>query len=222
MRKTILISLLLAALIVTLWWLQPAGEVSSSHPLSGLPWQIEILAEGTSKVFGLTLAKSTIADARDRFGPDMELALIAAPGETGALEAYFSSVTMGIFSGKLVLTAALDKETVEGLRQRARKSEYMDSSTRKYILGLDDLATAMGATIGGITFIPSASFDAEIALERFGKPGQRIRTSGQIEHLLYPEKGLAITLDSKGKELLQYVAPRQFARLRDPLLAGTQ
>jgi len=142
MRKTILISLLLAALIVTLWWLQPAGEESSSHPLSGLPWQIEILSEGTSKVFGLTLAKSTIADARDRFGPDMELALIAAPGETGALEAYFSSVTMGIFSGKLVLTAALDKETVEGLRQRARKSEYMDSSTRKYILGLDDLAVS--------------------------------------------------------------------------------
>jgi hypothetical protein len=36
-------------------------------------------------------------------------------------------------------------------------------------------------------------------------------------HLLYPEKGLDVVVDSDGKELLQYVAPRNFAELREPL-----
>jgi hypothetical protein len=40
-----------------------------------------------------------------------------------------------------------------------------------------------------------------------------------VEHFLYPAKGLDLILDRKGKEVLQYVAPRDFARLREPLTA---
>ena len=36
-------------------------------------------------------------------------------------------------------------------------------------------------------------------------------------HLLYPDKGLDVVVDGNGKELLQYVAPRDFAELREPL-----
>ena len=38
-------------------------------------------------------------------------------------------------------------------------------------------------------------------------------------HLLYPMQGLDVMVDKDGKELLQYVAPQQFAHLRDPLVA---
>jgi hypothetical protein len=38
-------------------------------------------------------------------------------------------------------------------------------------------------------------------------------------HLLYPPLGLDVVVDGDGKELLQYVAPRDFERLRAPLLA---
>ena len=37
---------------------------------------------------------------------------------------------------------------------------------------------------------------------------------------LYPKQGLDVVVDKDGKELLQYVAPQQFARLREPLLAA--
>jgi hypothetical protein len=91
----------------------------------------------------------------------------------------------------------------------------MESSTRKFTLSPEDLTLADSAPIGSITLIPTASLDEETALARFGQPGERIRASEQVEHLLYPEKGLVLTLDSKGKEILQYIAPRHFARLRE-------
>lgn len=218
MKKSILIPLLLAAVIATAMLLRPGNPEHEAQPVSGLPWQIEILADGDTRVFGLTLSRSTLGDAREHFGPDMEVAVMARREETGALEAYYSRVTTGVLSGKMILAGELDKGTVERMRERAVKSRMTESNARKFTLSQEDLALAYNAPVASITFIPTANLDEETAISRFGQPGERIRASEQVEHLLYPEKGLALTLDSKGKELLQYVAPRHFARLRDPLL----
>ena len=217
MKKMILLALALVVLAGVL--LRHAPDKHGAQAITGLPWQIEILPDGRSRVFGLTLGTSTLADARERFGADMEVAVVAAPGEAGSLEAYYSQVTAGVLTGKMILTAALDRENVERMRQRAVKKQRMESSTRKFYLDPDDLAQAYATPIESITFIPSASFDADIAVSHFGRPAERVRTSAQVENLLYPDQGLALTLDSKGKEVLQYVAPRQFARLRDPLFS---
>lgn len=148
----------------------------------------------------------------------MEIAVIAQRGEAGALEAYYSKVTTGVLTGKMILVAEVDKETVEHMREHAEKSSYTESSAKKFTLSPEDLALAYQTPVGSISFIPSANLDEETALKRFGQQPERIRASEQVEHLLYQGKGLAVTLDSKGKELLQYISPRHFARLRDPLL----
>jgi hypothetical protein len=216
-NKSVAFLALLVAVIVLTAVLR-CGDQSAAPPAEGLPWQIKTLPDGTSEVFGLTLTRSTLGDARARFGQDVEIAVIAAPGEPGSLEAYFNNVTVGALMGKMVLVADMDKETVTRLRQHAVKVEYMDSTTRKYLLHRDDLALAWQAPIAGISFIPAVSLDAETVLKRFGAPAERIRVDERIEHFLYPEKGLDLILDSQGKEVLQYVAPRQFARLREPLI----
>lgn len=216
--KTSIAFLFLIIAVIALSALFRSGEKPAVHAVGGLPWQIEVLADGGSRVFGLTLAHSTLGDARGRFGMDMEIAVIAAPGEPGSLEAYYNNVRVGIFMGKMILVAGVDKETVARLRQRAIKSVHMDSSTRKYILHHDDLALAWRAPIASVTFIPAASLDEQAVLRRFGAPAERIRVDERVEHFLYPDKGLDLALDSKGKEVLQYVAPRQFARLREPLI----
>jgi hypothetical protein len=94
----------------------------------------------------------------------------------------------------------------------------MDSTTRRFVLHPDDLTLAYQTPIGSITFIADAHFDADTAVKRFGAPEVRIRSSETVEHFLYPQIGLDLQLDARGKEVLQYVAPRQFARLRDPLV----
>jgi hypothetical protein len=197
---------------------KPAVPPRTSEPVENLPWQIETLPNGGSKVFGLTLAQSTLGEARQRFGNDMELAVIASPGELGALEAFYIHFTAGVLGGKMILVAMLEQTEVERMRERALKFEFMDSNTRKYLLHPDDLALAYQAPIGSITFISDAHFDADTAVKRFGEPEVRIRSSEHMEHFLYPQKGLDLLLDAKGKEVLQYIAPRQFARLRAPLV----
>jgi hypothetical protein len=219
--KTSIAFLFLMVAVIAMSALFRSGEKSDAPSVEGLPWQIEALADGGSRVFGLTLAQSTLGDARGRFGIEVEIAVIAAPGEPGSLEAYYSNVTTGLLMGKMILAADLDRETVARLRQRAAKTEYMTSMTKKFILHRDDLALAWRAPIAGITFIPVASLDEATVLRRFGVPAERIRVDEQTEHFLYPEKGLDLILDSKGKEVLQYVAPRQFARLREPLARAT-
>lgn len=216
--KTAIAFLFLIIAVIAVSALFRIGDKSAVQPVEGLPWQIEILPDGATRVFGLIPARSTLDDARGRFGMDMEIAVIAAPGEPGALEAYSSNVTAGVVTGKIILLADADGATVARLRQRAIKTEYMDSTTKKFILHPDDLALAWRTPIAGITFIPSVSLDEQTALARFGVPRERIRVDDRIEHFLYPEKGLELALDSKGKEVLQYVAPRQFARLREPLI----
>ncbi len=216
--KTSIAFLFLIIAVIALSALFRSGEKPAVQAVEGLPWQIEVLPDGGSRVFGLTLAHSTLDDARGRFDMDMEIAVIAAPGEPGSLEAYSSSVTTGVIMGKIILVADVGRETVARLRQRAIKSVHMDSSTRKYILHHDDLALAWRAPIASVTFIPAASLDEQTVLRRFGAPAERIRVDERVEHFLYPDKGLDLALDSKGKEVLQYVAPRQFARLREPLI----
>jgi len=207
-------------IVASLLLLRPSGDRPAA-PVEGLPWQIDTLADGSSRVFGLTLAQSTLGDARVRFGEDMELGIVAARGEPGALEAYYQSITAGTIMGKMVLVAKLDPATLERVREHAVKREYMHDTTYRYILDPDDLALAWRAPITAISFVPAARIDEDTALARFGAPQERLHSNDQVEHFLYPDKGLDLAIDARGKAVMQYVAPREFARLRAPLENST-
>jgi hypothetical protein len=198
--------------------LSPAPDNQTGKAVTGLPWQIEVLADGHSRVFDLTIGTSRLTDARARFG-DGELALVAEPGEAETLELYLDTVTAGAVTGKMVVTADLSADAVAAMRQRATKTEYMQSSTKKSALAEADLPTAWAAPIRALAFVPSINLDEDMIVQRFGQPVERVRTAENTEHLLYPDRGLDVVLDAKAKELLQYVAPREFARLREPLKA---
>ena len=183
-----------------------------------LPWQVRV-HDGVSQVFGLTLRRDTLAEAAARFGRDREeLAIIAAPGEAGSLEAYYGEASVGPLTGKVIVVGALDRADLEHLRRKAVKVENMYSATRKYTLSPSDRMLAERAPISSITFIPSVRFDAATAIARFGEPSQRLRTDAHTEHLLYPDKGVDVIVSDNGKNVLQYVAPREFERLRAPLV----
>lgn len=195
----------------------PAPVQAISH---GLPWQIEMPSPGASRVFGLTLggaAPSTLADARRVFPEVVKLALLAPADQPLTLEAYFDTVSVGPLSGKLVLNLAAAPEELEAMRERAAKSDHLETGIRKFVLNDADAVRAESLPLAGIVFIPAASLDEAVILQRFGTPAERIRQGETLEHFLYPARGLDVVLDAKGKEVLQYVAPAEFARLRAPL-----
>ena len=216
MTKLFSLLVFLAIIVAVFLYLTPAGDYSS-QTIKGLPWQIELLPDGTSKVFGVTLGQSTLGEAHEQLGDDMELAIIVVAADDSGLEMYYSRYTAGVFSGKLILAADVAPDTLKQLLGRAARAEYMESGARKFHLNPDDLPVAYQAAVKSITFIPSIALDEQTALKHFGTPAETIRRGDQVTHLLYPGKGLDLIINKDGKDILQYVAPRGFTELRDPL-----
>ena len=211
-----ILSLVIAAVVLPMLFI-PAPEALVEHQ-QRLPWNITVLPDGNSQVLGLTLNRSTLADAKALYGPDVDIAIVTAPGEKlGTLEAYVASAHAGFITGKLILTAGVDAERLAGMQLRAAKREYMESTTVKSTLAPADLAAALALPIQAISFVPSVKLDAEAVTARFGAAERHIAVNDHQTHLLYPAKGLDVIVDTKGKPLLQYVAPRDFARLQAPL-----
>ena len=187
--------------------------------LTGLPWQIEILHDGSTEVFGLHLGSSRLSDAIEILGGDMDLAIIAATDaeESGNLEMYYGHYKAGLLSGKLILQTHASEHDIKRWSDNSPRFEYMATGlAKKHILLDDDLPQVLDEIIISLTFIPAVNLDEEVILARFGEPGQRIQFSG-VTHYLYPKKGLDIALHENSKEVLQYVAPAAFKQLTQPL-----
>lgn len=196
--------------------------------MAGTPWQIEALPGGRSRILGpagLVLggqagdqpAAGLLADVRRLWPDTTQIAIVAAPGENGTLEAFVDPVTLGFVTGKLVVSLALPEDQIRTMRERSPKAEFMESTTRKYTLAPDDLQQALAAPISAVTLIPQAQLDEETVVQRFGSPAERVAGAAGVTHLLYPERGLDVAIHAEGKDLLQYVAPAHFERLRAPL-----
>lgn len=195
------------------------GKPEGVNSERNLPWQIEVDGQGGSTVFGVKPGVSALADVRRALGGEIEVAIIAEPNEVGTLEAYYAQVPLGFVLAKMVITIDASREVIEAMRERALKAKHMESTTRKITLHPDDLILADGLPIKAISVIPTVNLDEATVVQRFGQPGERLVVSEKRVHLLYPDRGLDVVVDADGKELLQYVAPRNFSLLREPLKA---
>jgi hypothetical protein len=214
-----LIAFVIAALIIP-FFIPSSGKQEGVDPNSNLPWQITLDGQGGSSVFGLKPGVSTLGEVRQRFGSEMELAIVAEPNEVGMLEGYYSGVSLGFVMAKMIVTVDAKDEAIISMRDRALRAKHMDSTTRKITLNADDVAAADQMLVKAISVIPTVNLDEATVIQRFGQPGERVEISEKRVHLLYPQQGLDVVVDGNGKELLQYVAPRNFASLREPLRAA--
>ena len=74
--KTFFSILFIVAVILAAYpFLNPSDEQES---LTGLPWQIDIMPDGSTQVFGLHIGTSRLLDAQRILGDDMEVAIIAS------------------------------------------------------------------------------------------------------------------------------------------------
>lgn len=209
-------AVLAAALALPLWhWWRGAPPAAAAD--QGLPWQLQRQGDAVAG-FGLRLPGSTLADAQRLWGDELQIGVMALRGEAGALEAYVERYDRGGVGGRLLLATELPEARVLQLREGAAKSEPVDADARRWRLKADDIAALAGTPITGITFIVAANLDAATLQQRFGLPAEVWQQGERLQHWLYPERGLAVVLDSQGKEVLQVVAPGDFERrLRAPL-----
>lgn len=187
---------------------------------SGLPWHIEHPTPDTTRIFGLTLGLSTTNEAEQRFREEAKPSLFKSPGGQLVAEMFFEQVTLAGLKSRIVATIAVPDTELQAMYERGLRMSS-PSGSRKITLAQEDAARVRALPIASMTYMPSVRLEEEIISKRFGQPAQRIREkkSGAI-HWLYPQNGLDITLGGEEKPVLQYVPPKDFDKLLQPLLSN--
>jgi len=185
-----------------------------------LPWHIEHPAPDTVRIFGLTLGLSTTNEAEQRFQEEAKPSLFKSPSGQLVAEMFFEQVTLAGLKAKIVISIAVPDAELQGMYERGLRMSGTGSG-KKITLAPDDVGRVRALPISSLTYMPSVRLEEEIISKRFGQPNQRIKEkkSGAV-HWLYPQHGLDITLGSEEKPVLQYVPPKDFDKLLQPLLAN--
>ena len=210
--RVIVIAVLLTG--VLLLAVPPKRDESAHRAL--LPWSVTPDGRGGSTAFGLALGAATLADAERAFG-EAELTLFRRPDGSLALEAFLDDVRPAGLKADFVLALDLPPATLRDMYDRGLRIARGTEGVSRVDLDPDDLPTARAAPIAAIAYLPAVDLDAEVVERRFGKPDSRVTEAPGVVHWLYPEKGLDVVVREDGKEVLQFVAPREFERLATPL-----
>jgi len=208
----------LAAVVILYAALTTACSDRSGEKFAPMPWEIERLDSGRTRVLGIELGADSLADATKVLGSRYELAIFGRRDEVPTLEAYYKEVTLGGLSARIVLSLALPAPELDRLRQNSPEDRILaEGEGRRWTVAGDDLHLARSAQVAGISYVPMVQIDEETARKRFGEPDEVVSAVDGAQHWLYPDRGLDLALDPEGRELLQYVQPAEFERLRGPL-----
>ncbi len=185
-----------------------------------LPWHIEHPTPDTTRIFGLTLGQTTTNEAERRFHEEAKPSLFKSPDGQLVAEMFFEQVTLAGLKSRIVINIAVPAAELQAMYERGLRISGTGGG-KKIMPAPDDVARLRALPIGSLTYMPSVRLEGEIFSKRFGQPGQRIREkeSGAV-HWLYPQDGLDITLGGEEKPVLQYVPPKDFGKLLQPLLAN--
>jgi len=206
MRKALFLLTCGAVILLGLILLTPKPD---NRPLTDLPWQIEVQADGTTRVLGVHLGKDRLTQVMARHGDPEGLSLFVSPDGQMSLEAYFGTIRLGPLAGKLVARLEAPPAALEALRNRAINSEVTRSGDRRYLLADVDKRAQAARLVSGLTYIPSfGKMDAGLIRSRFGEPAQVQRIDEHTEQWQYPDKGVSVLIDSEGKDIFEYRLPK--------------
>lgn len=202
------------ALIVGMLLSVPFGNDSNL----GYPWQVDVLPDGSTRVFQLQLGNTTLAQAEQLFQDEAEMTLFDPRDQKPVIEAYFNDLFIGGLKAKMVVSFDLDDEDIEAIYNRGVRISTLGSGTRKVTLDADDIARIRNEKIIALTYLPSINLEAALIQKRFGEADEKITdpVSGAV-HWLYANKGVDVVLSDEQKEVVQYVLPANFAKLVEPL-----
>jgi len=208
-------SLLLLALAIYF----PSKQTAPPVQAQSLPWQIETTTDGSIRVFGLQLERSTVNDAIQRFGENAEVSMFVSPANKRVIEVYFNNTRLAGLNAKIVLSVAIKEPEINAIYNHGTRISTLGDGSHKVTLNYDDLLHVKQSPIAMITYLPKTKLNADLLLARFGEPARRIREiKTKTLHWLYPSLGLDIAQDQNGRTVIQYLPPKKFETVLQPLL----
>lgn len=218
MRIPLTILALVGLALGAFYLFAPAPDPQLLQARTDMPWQIQVRPDGGSRVFDLELGRATLDDARGKFGAVENFAIFERDADHSDLEAYFGDVGFGMLQAKVVVKLQAEESERRQMMEQARGREASPSGDWKYPLPLASGEHLGGRLVTAISYVPShRGLDRAFFEQRFGTPAYTLTENEHAVSWFYPDKGVSILIDDKGREVLEYLAPRDFVTPGDSL-----
>lgn len=204
--------LLLAVLLLLL---TACSAEPPDHPY--LPWEIEQTEEGSISVFGITLGQTSLLEIRRLLDKRAELAVFESPEGERALEAYYGKMMIGPLEARLVAVAEVEQSQIDSWLENANQPDPQPSGAWRFALSYEAIEEAQHLPVRSLSYVPTARYDRKLVTRRFGTPASKQHDARDTEFWLYPELGTVISFERDGRNLFQYIDPRQFDQLVESL-----
>ena len=184
-----------------------------------LPWHIERPKVDTIRIFGITLGTTNAQEAQQHFKEEGKPILFKSPSGHLVVEVFFEEVNLAGLKARIVLSIAVPESELQGMFDRGVRMNATGSG-KEITLTPDDIARVFSLPVSSLTYMPATRLEDAVFAKRFGQPEMKVKENkGGAVHWLYPQNGLDIALGGNEKPLLQYIAPKNFDKLTQPLLA---
>ncbi|MCW8853577.1 MAG: hypothetical protein OQK72_02640 [Gammaproteobacteria bacterium] len=195
MNRTFLILLMIGtALLIAV-----IGSDDIDQLDDAMPWNIQILENGSSRIMGITLGKTNIQDAHQIFAHFSETRLVTSNSKT-VLLAHFDELNLAGLLAEIDLIYDISETDLEKVRQQA-----VDTKQGQYQLVRESMLMDLLTTpVKQLIYKPYIDYDNNMISQRFGEPEERESITESTEKLIYPALGLVIYLNTDGPEKFIY------------------
>ena len=204
----IVLGALIAFTLYTFWPRESVQEANIDH------LKIEQNTNSDVSIMGITIGLSTLQAAEQILNERANNAMFIPAKEDKAkkiqLEAYFEE-------HQIILGLDADSDLLEKIKNNGVNPFVFPSGVIKIGVGKKESEAVKTLLISSLTLISHNRVNLEQFELHFGKPAQIIQTTDGNIHFLYPNLGLDLTRGPEGADALQFVEPKHFARLLDPL-----
>lgn len=181
---------------------QPSREAVEDQ---NLPWNAHFNNQGQLETLGLTIGESTVNDAIELYGKDVEVKLFSDLDESNkSVEAYFPVMYIGSIKAALALGIIASEEQKQKAFENGKKIVMSSTGGREVELYNADKITFMDLPVSSVTLLPRKHLTKRAIEMRFGKPDHKETQSDGLEHWFFKDLGLELIIDPEGPEALQY------------------
>jgi len=218
MDRKIILSVLAIALMGFIGiWLLLSIIPDERAGLRLYPWDLSRDAAGRTRVFGLSLGDSTLADARALLGEEGKVNLFVNPDGSHSVEVYFNNIYLSNIRADWILTLDLEADRLATMYDRGLRVSKTASGSRKVKMRPEDIETLSSESIRTLTYLPWKSLQPRDIEGNFGAPAERLTEDSGVVHWLYPNQGMDIARDADGGVVIQYLNPDDYAQAIAPL-----
>ncbi|MBT3710944.1 MAG: hypothetical protein HOG19_16000, partial [Gammaproteobacteria bacterium] len=119
----------------------------------------------------------------------------------------------GPFQARIILSLDASPQLLAQFAANSTSSQATPSGNRQLRLNSDDFERASELVITELSYSPAVDTEPNLLEQLFGTPQQRLELDTSSSYWLYPERGLAILVNSEDKEVFHYVPPRHFEQV---------